>query len=101
MPISRSKPAQTSYLGKLAAYGEVIARQVHKTHWGIPNLLVLTLTTSASRMAEIAGRPGAGESPAFLFNAVEGKTLASPFWGLLTEPWTRSGLPPLSIAESC
>jgi hypothetical protein len=100
MPISRSRPGQTSYLGKLAAYGEVIARQIHKTHWGVPNLLVLTLTTSASRSTEIAGKPGAGGSPAFLFKAVEGKALENPVWELLSEPWIRSGLPPLSIAES-
>jgi Replication-relaxation len=98
MPIARSKPGQTSYLGKLAAYGEVLSRQVHRTHWGIPNLLVLTLTNSAARAAEIIGKPVAGKSPAFLFKAVEGKTLTTPALTLLTEPWMRSGLPPLAIA---
>jgi hypothetical protein len=41
MPVSRTSTHQTSYLAKLAAYREIIGRQAHKTHWGIPNLLVL------------------------------------------------------------
>ena len=100
MPVSRSKPGQTSYLGKLAAYGEIIREHVHRAHWGVPNLIVLTLTTSAVREAEIVAKLGDNGSPAFLFKAVDGKALASPIRELLTEPWTRAGLPPLSIAES-
>ena len=100
MPIARSDPRKSSYLGKLAAYGEIIARQVHKTHWGIPNLLVLTVTTSAARCSEMAAKLGTGGSPAFLFKAVEGKGLSNPVPDLLTEPWTRAGSPPLSIAEA-
>jgi hypothetical protein len=100
MPLARSDPRQSSYLGKLAAYGEVIARQAHKAHWGIPNLLVLTLTTSAARCSEMVAKLGTGGSPAFLFKAAEGKALANPVPQLLTEPWTRAGSLPLSIAES-
>lgn len=99
MPISRSKPGQTSYLGKLGAYNEVIAKQVHKTHWGVPNLLVLTLTASAARASEIVAKLGSG-SPAFLFKAADGKALASPIRELLTEPWQRAGHGPFGIAES-
>jgi hypothetical protein len=101
MPISRSKPGQTSYLGKLAAYGEIIREHIHKAHWGVPNLLILTLTTSPARAAEIIAKLGTDGSPAFLFKAVDAKTLMRPAPRLLTEPWTRAGLPPLSIAESC
>jgi hypothetical protein len=100
MPIARTNTRQSSYLGKLAAYGEIIARQVHKTHWGIPNLLVLTLTTSAARCSEMVAKLGAGGSPAFLFKAMDGRGLANPVPALLTEPWTRAGSPPLSIAEA-
>jgi hypothetical protein len=39
---SRSKSGQTSYLGKFAAHGEIIREHVHKAHWSVPNLLVLT-----------------------------------------------------------
>lgn len=100
MPIARTYPKQTSYLGKLAAYGEVVARQVHKTHWGIPNLLVLTLTTSAARVSEIVTKLGANGKPGFLFKAVEGRALTKPLPTLLSEPWTRAGHAPLCIAES-
>jgi hypothetical protein len=99
MPISRSKPGQTSYLGKLTAYGEILSRQVHKTHWGIPNLLVLTLTASTARASEIVAKLGLG-SPAFLFKSAEGKALSKLLGALLSEPWERAGHAPLSIAES-
>jgi len=100
MPISRSKPGQTSYLGKLSAYGEIISKQTHKTHWGLPNLLVLTLTTSAARAGEISAKLGT-RSPAFLFKAANEKALTKPLPALLTEPWRRARQAPLCIAESC
>jgi hypothetical protein len=56
MPIARLNPNQTSYLGKIGSYREIIVRQVHKTYLGLPNLLVLTLTTSQRRMTDIIGR---------------------------------------------
>ncbi len=99
MPIARSDTKQTSYLGKLAAYDQIIARQIHKTHWGIPNLIVLTVTTSAARASEIVGKLTDGRQ-AFLFKAMEGKPLSNPAPQLLVEPWTRAGSPPLCIAES-
>jgi len=81
MPISRSNGSQTSYLGKLTAYREILAHRVHKTHWGIPNLLVLTVTIGARRIQEtmdrLQDRPI--ESAGFLF-----KALAFP--DLLTTP---------------
>lgn len=99
MPIARTNPKQSSYLGKLAAYGEIVARQVHKTHWGIPNLLVLTLTTSAARASEIVAKLDAG-NPVFLFKVAEEGVLTKPTPELLTESWMRAGHAPLRIAES-
>ncbi len=49
MPITRSAPGQTSYLEKLFAYRSIVARGSHRTHLGIPNLFVLTVTTSETR----------------------------------------------------
>lgn len=100
MPIGRTRPGQTSYLGKLAAYREAIGQQVHNVHWGTPNLLVLTLTTGEARMLEIITKLGADASPAFLFKALEAKALTSPVPQLLSEPWLRAGHAALSIAES-
>jgi hypothetical protein len=34
---------QSSYLRKILDYRDIIARQIHKSHFGIPNLLVLTV----------------------------------------------------------
>lgn len=100
MPIARANPKQTSYLGKLAAYREIIERRVHKIHWGIPNPLVLTVTTSAARLDEIVAKLDDRGSPTFLFKAVDERAFSNPFPDLLAEPWTRAGSPPLSIAES-
>ena len=101
MPVARSNPNQTSYLGKLAAYREIISGQVHKTHLGIPNLLVLTVTTSPTRIREVIRQMGGqatGMAP-FLFKAVSPADLVRPAPRLLFEPWERSGLLPLRIDE--
>ena len=99
MPIVRSSQNQTSILGKVAAYREIIGRQMHKAHWGIPNLLVLTVTTNESRMREMIRCLGdqGGECAAFLFAAVGDAALKIPVPSLLVEPWARAGLPPLRI----
>jgi hypothetical protein len=98
MPVSRSDSAQTSYLGKLALFGEVIARRLPKQHWGIPNLLVLTVTADAKRLENICRKLG-GEPQAFLFKTVAPRTLCNPCPALLTEAWQRAGLPELSICQ--
>ena len=102
MPVVRSNPNQTSYLKKVAAYREVIAHRVQKTHWGISNLLVLTLTTGEARKAEMLKRlEGQAEtSAAFLFKSVRSDTPRQPMAQLLIEPWLRAGLPPVCIGES-
>lgn len=88
MPVVRTNPNQSSYLRKIAAYREIIARRVHKTHLGLPNLLVLTLTTGESRIADIIGRLGGqtGDSAASLFKSVDAYSLATPTPQLLFEP---------------
>ncbi len=99
MPIARSKAGQTSYLGKIAAYRDLAAQGLHKSHWGISSLFVLTLTTGEVRAKEILrrlkGRPE--NSPAFLFKAIGGGATHKPQPELLIEPWERAGLSPLRI----
>ena len=104
-PVFRSNPNQTSYLRKILAYRDIIARQIHKSHLGIPNLLVLTVTTNERHMEQIMKLLGEliGSSAAFLFKMMEalgslGKA-PSPMPGILTEPWQRVGFPGLSIGE--
>jgi hypothetical protein len=103
MPVRRARQGQTSYMAKLAAYRDVIRYGAHRAHWGIPNLLVLTLTTSESRLAEMLSRSGEDAdlaSPAFLFKAVRENSLTVPLPELFAAPWERVGTGPLSIAES-
>jgi hypothetical protein len=87
-------------MAKLDGYRAIIAGGVHRTQWGVPNLLILTLTTSAKRVAEIVAKIGANGSPAFLFKAVDERSLLYPCPDLLTTPWQRAGHAPLCIGES-
>jgi hypothetical protein len=101
MPVARSNPKQTSYMGKLAAYGRIINGGVPKTHWGVPNLLVLTVTLGESRLAQMLRLAGeGGGSPAFLFKAVSEPGLTRPLPELLAEPWMRGAIAPLCIGEA-
>jgi len=101
MPIVRSKPDQTSYVGKLAVYHDILSNQTYKTHLGIPNLFVLTVTTSEARRAEIVRKVEAcGARPLFFFKAVDEKELRQPVLQLLNQPWPRAGLLSVDISES-
>jgi len=102
MPVCRTDGRQTSILGKLASYRETLALGIPKAHWGLPNLLVLTVTTSAARMGEIMQRleGQAGSSPAFLFKAMGEHALRTPWPELLSEPWQRVGAVSLRIDQS-
>jgi len=67
----------------------------------VPNLLVLTLTTGESRLAETLARSGKDRpSAAFLFKAVEESDLIRPMPELFAVPWERIGTQPLCIAEA-
>jgi hypothetical protein len=96
MPVSRRREGQTSFLAKLDLYQEVLGRQLHRSHWGLPNLLVLTVTTDADRAADILRKIG-GEYPALLMKAVASRALADPTPTLLKEAWQRPGLASFSI----
>lgn len=104
-PIVRSTLHQTSYLRKILQYREIAARGIYKTHWGLPNLLVLTVTTNEQHMRnimqmvdEVTGGKG---SSFLLFKTMP--SLASlerapePTPDLLTTPWRRAGHPEFVI----
>jgi hypothetical protein len=97
MPIERSSPKQSCYAGKIAAYSEIIAQGVSRTHLGIPNLIMLTVTTSQTRLERMLERlgPAADVASALLFKSFE--CFSAPIQELLSEPWQRIGLPPLAI----
>lgn len=99
MPVSRTRDGQTSYIGKLALYRQVIDAQLHRSHWGIPNLFVLTITADADRLADVLRKLG-GEHPLFLMKAVVPRALTGPATELLTKLWQRPGLPSFSMIAS-
>ena len=52
MPVKRSNLEQTSYLRKVLAYRQIITQDIHRSHLGLPNLLVLTVTTNEPPRAQ-------------------------------------------------
>ena len=97
-PIIRNNLSQTSYLRKILQYRE-IAKGTYKSHWGLPNLLVLNVTTSERHKANIVKlvndltlNKGASY---LLFKTMP--SLASleraplPDANMLTEAWQRAG----------
>jgi hypothetical protein len=106
-PLERSNLNQTSYLRKLLQYRQVIQDRTYSTHWILPNLLVLNLTTSDLHMRKIMALATelfeGGSSNFLLF-----KTMPSlgdfappekPTGRLLTEPWLRPGRPAFRIDQ--
>lgn len=102
MPLVRANKNQTSYLGKLAAYREIIERGVPKACLRVPNLLVLTVTTNDARIADMVAQSTSCTcgSAAFLFKAVHPGTLSAPATKFVLEPWQRAGQPALVIGRS-
>ena len=99
-PIVRSSPEQSSYRRKILAYREIIARQLHRTYLGVPNLFILTVTTSDAYKAYMLASVKAvteGGSTSFLFKTTSAVG-NSPNSALLVDPWERAGYPPFSIA---
>jgi len=101
MPLTRRDDRQTSVMAKLRAYQSVTEERYHHHQWGVPNLLVLVVTTCAHRsleMVRLASEKGLG--PHILFKAIEEWEMLSPCPGLLETPWERTSVPSLNIGES-
>jgi len=98
MPISRASGQGTSVLAKLEAYSAILTREVHRTSLGVPNLLVLTVTTDQGRCTEVIRKFGerVGEAPQFLFQAGS-DYLTHPNPGILSTPWVRLRLASLCV----
>jgi hypothetical protein len=105
MPVVRTNRAQSSYLKKMIAYREMVARQIHKSHLGLPNLLVLTVTTNAAHMKwimqQVSEHIGPQAGLLFLPFGTEGpaEKFRSPSMEFLVSPWQRIGWPPLCLAN--
>lgn len=107
-PIARHNLQQTSYLRKLLQYRAIATNKAYTTHLGLPNLLVLTVTTNdehTRNIMQLLGRLTGGRgSASLLFRTMP--SLASlekapaPTSCFLTEPWQRVGHQELQIDRS-
>jgi hypothetical protein len=106
--LDRTDLSQTSYGGKLPLYIEMLRRHTFHDRWGIPNLLVLTVTTGPQRMrnmiehlAELT-RSEPRLRARFLFkwqtNFAHHWTVPPIMSDLVSSPWERpAGASPLNI----
>ena len=105
IPVRRSNLEQTSYLRKVLAYRQIVAQNIHQTHLGLPNLLVLTVTTSEPHMrnimATVEDLATEGKSTLFLFKTMSSlgdfRKVPAPTPHIFAEPWLRVGCDPLEI----
>jgi Replication-relaxation len=107
MPTSRRDLQQSSYLKKLLAYREVVARELYKARLGLPNLMVLTVTVNDTHMRNIMElveslTTGNG-SKLFLFKTLTAFNApgqaSTPTLELLTADWERAGFEPFNISR--
>jgi hypothetical protein len=106
-PVFRSDNRQSSFARKLVQYHDLTQRSLYRARWGIPNLLVLTLTTCDRHMGSLLHAVPrimtADITAHFLFRSVparpDASVGASPIPGLLATPWHRQGLQPLTLAS--
>jgi hypothetical protein len=105
LPVIRSDLHQTSYLRKILAYRQISVQSIHKSHFGLPNLLVLTVTTNQPHMANIMSLVGElaheGKAKLFLFKTMSSvgdfKKAPEPTTHMLTDAWQRVGYEALRI----
>jgi len=101
VPVRRSDLGQTSYFRKILGYRQIVTQNIHKTHLGIPKLLILTVTTNEVHMANIMALvrelASEGKSKLFLFKTMDN---VGPAAHVLLQPWRRVGYEAVSISKS-
>lgn len=104
-PVIRSNLQQTSYLRKILAYRQIASQDIHKSHLGLPILLVLTAATNQPHMTNIMSLvrelAHEGKSKLFLFKTMstlgDFKKAPEPSGTILSEAWQRVGYEPFRI----
>jgi hypothetical protein len=97
---------QTSFLKKYRAIEDIIARKLHRQHWGVSSFFVLVVSNNAEHiesMKRLVAQldPERRVSPFILFRevrAMEDLIPAKPMpdlWGM----WQRAGLPDFDISQ--
>jgi len=94
--INSERLAKNSYGRKIHAYREVFATSLYRSHWGLPNLMMLTVTTNNHHMRSMMEyvKTHAGDTSPFLFKVKEefGRHWKVPplMFDLLETPWLRT-----------
>lgn len=104
-PVVRRDNGQSSYGRKIAQYQDVIRRGLFRDRWGLPNLLVLTVTVSEHHtlaLLKAVQAIGADEvADHFLFRSIGqgqlSENMAKPLTNLLTTPWRRAGFESIAL----
>lgn len=105
-PIERVNLEQTSYLRKFLQYRDVLKNKTYEKSWGIPNLMVLNVTTKANRkdnLIKYMREELNMTSRSMLFASYP--SLAStikapqPILSLLDDPFARAGHDPFIIRK--
>lgn len=97
MPVHRNNLQENSYLKKLLGYREIAAEHIYKSHLGLPNMMVLTVTTNARHMTHIMEllEKLTGGARMFCFKTLPSlgdmETAPEPTPAMLTLPWKRVG----------
>jgi len=104
-PVTRGNLEQSSYLRKILQYREIAARSLYKTQWGLPNLLVLSVTVNDRHMQnlmQLVDELTAGKGSSYLLfktmpslSSLEKAPAAAS--DMLTGAWQRVGLGPFCI----
>jgi hypothetical protein len=107
-PIGTSDFQRSSLYKKFLLYLEIDAKQIYRTHFGFPNLLIPIITTNVARLASMMRlleriTVGAGAKN-ILFKTFPAFTAPGkpppPSGHMLTEDWQRVGHPPFNFLTS-
>lgn len=102
-PIERSNLNQTSYLRKLLQYAHVLKTGTYKTEWGLPNLMVLHVssrqerTEGLMRFMEELGAKSQSQCFKSAPSLVSTMKAPKPLTTLLSDPYQRVGHDPYHI----
>ncbi len=105
LPVKRSDLYQTSYLKKILGYRQIVILDIYKSHLGLPNLVVLNVTTNEMHMRHVMALAQElaheGKSKLFLFKTISSlgdfEKAPAPTPHMLTSPWQRVGYEPFLI----
>jgi hypothetical protein len=106
-PLMRSNLEQTSYLRKILQYQQVAKDKTYKSHWGLPNLLALNLTTTEfhqNKIIALVRDLTAGRGASYLlFNTMPSlgdfARPEPPTGRLFTQAWQRAGHPEFYLSQ--